>query len=489
MLTVKNSYILNLKLGKYIFFSIFSVFYIDYLAKTSLGSFISIILFFLLIVSAFYFPLKSFKYFIILYATIPSVPRNILDVYDSLQITGDVSYNTLTSLPLAGISLIQYLTAFYIIYWIYLIGKNRIKITTTYVVITFFLIIFPLVISVFYLLKEPETFLIREIVTAMRFPLYLTLGILFCLLYKNRPMVIRNFLIETVFAISIIYCVRVPFFLILTLFESTPSLEFGVVPGIPYAVIFSLLLLHIKNNKIRWIIVVLCFSILSPSRGQIFNFFFNIFIYLIVANFSIKKIKFVFGIIFSGFLLLTITSFFNERMYEFFLWKLSEFSFSSDRLSASGLVRVYEFLNIFDAYRSDFGGWLFGKGLSGYFTYDAYPYPFPELLDLKSYSASELQSELYYHPHFFTSFLWLKFGLIGLIFYVLFIFKFFFMCKKQAKLTYPMDDKFLMYFGLFLSFALLTGMFFRGYYAILFPLLFEYVRLKNKYNENSFSVS
>ena len=127
--------------------------------------------------------------------------------------------------------------------------------------------------------------------------------------------------------------------------------------------------------------------------------------------------------------------------------------------------------------------------MSGYFTYDVYPYPFPELLDLKSYQDFELQLERYYHPHFFTNVLLLKFGLIGLIFYVLFIFKYFFMCKKKAKLVYLMDDKFLMYFGLFLSFSLLSDLFFRGYYAILFPLLFEYVRLKNKYNENSFSVS
>ena len=486
---MEYSYILNLKLGKYIFFSIFSVFYIDYFAKTSLGSFISIILFLLLVISAFYSPLRSFKYFIILFATIPSYPRNILDVYDGLQITGDVSYNTLTSVPLAGVSLIQWLTAFYILCWIYLICKSRVRINVTYIVVIFFLIIFPLVISVFHLLKEPETFLIREIVTAIRFPLYLLLGILFGLLYKNQPRVIRDFLVETIFAISIIYCARVPFFLILSLFEATPSLELGVVAHIPYAVIFSLLLLHIKNKKIKWIIVVLCFSVLSPSRSQIFLLFLCIFIYLTVSKFSIEKVKFIFGIIFSCCLLLAIVSYFNERLYEFFLWKLSEFSFSSDGISASGLVRVYEFLNISDAYRSDFFGFLFGKGLSGYFTYDVYPYPFPELLDLKSYQDFELQLERYYHPHFFTNVLLLKFGLIGLIFYVLFIFKYFFMCKKKAKLVYLMDDKFLMYFGLFLSFSLLSDLFFRGYYAILFPLLFEYVRLKNKYNENSFSVS
>lgn len=480
---------MNLRLGKYILFSIFSVFYIDYFAKTSLGSFISILLFLLLVISAFYAPLKSFKYFIILFATIPSYPRNILDVYDSLQITGDVSYNTLTSVPLAGVSLIQWLTAFYIVCWVYLIYKSRVRISTTYVVAVFFLIIFPIIISVFHLLKEPETFLIREIVAAIRFPLYLLLGMLFCLLYKDRPKIIREFLIETIFAISIIYCARVPFFLILSLFEATPSLELAVVAHIPYAVIFSLLLLRIKSNRIRWIIVVLCFSILSPSRSQIFLLFLCIFIYLIVSNFSIHKIKFVIGIILSCCLLLTVVSYFNERLYEFFLWKLSEFSFNSDGVSASGLVRVYEFLNISDAYRSDFFGFLFGKGLSGYFTYDVYPYPFPELLDLKSYQDFELQLERYYHPHFFTNVLLLKFGLIGLLLYVLFIFKYFFICKKQAKRTCMVDDKFLMYFGLFLSFSLLSDMFFRGYYAILFPLLFEYARLKNKYDENSFSVS
>jgi len=457
----------------YTIISLLSVIYIDYLAKNTIGYIVTLGIFISLIIYSYKNLFKSFKIFIILFTTLPPFPRNILDVYEHIQVTHTISYNVLTGMPFMGMSIVQWLTLFYILMFVIEITNRKISFLKSYFNLFAFIIILPLIISVIHFLTTPENFLFREVITGIRFPIYLLLGLLFYIRYKSNIKKIGEFLVDVLLASSIIFCVRVPFFLVLSMFEDTPSLDLGMVPHIPLAVMFSLFLMPNKTKGITYTMVVCIFSLLSPSRGQIFMFFVLILLYTWISKFKLSKIKHILSLATVGFFVIMSMTLFNDRLYEFFLWKLSEFSPSSDGISESGLVRVFEFLNITDRIRTNILTFLFGSGLSGYFTFDAYPFPFPEHLDLKSYQDFELEKGIYYHPHFFINIVLLKFGFIGLLAYIGFICSYFNTCRKKHYIAHS-DASFLLSFGFFFAISLLLDMHFRGYYAVLFPILFLY---------------
>ncbi|PWL58975.1 MAG: hypothetical protein DBY35_11545 [Bacteroidales bacterium] len=464
--------------------SLLSILYIDYFAKNAIGYIITLAIFIYLIYYSFKNLFNSFKIFIILFTVLPPFPRNILDVYEHIQVTHTISYNVITGMPFIGMSMVQWLTLFYILMFIVEIINHKISFSKSYLNLFLFIIILPLTISAIQFLLAPENFLFREVITGIRFPIYLLLGLLFYIRYKSNINQIGQFLVEVLIASSIIFCVRVPFFLILSMFENTPSLDLGVVPHIPLAVMFSLFLMPHKTKGMIYTMGVCIFSLLSPSRGQIFMFFVLVLLYLWISKFKLSKIKHILSLAFIGFFVIMSMTLFNDRLYEFFLWKLSEFSPSSEGISESGLVRVYEFLNITDSIRTNIISFLFGSGLSGYFTFDAYPFPFPEHLDLKSYQDFELAKGIYYHPHFFINIVLLKFGLIGLCAYIGFILSYFNTCRKKYYIAQN-NASFLLSFGFFFAISLLLDMHFRGYYAVLFPILFLYtsniyVNIKSK---------
>lgn len=482
METISPSIISNITYKRTAFFALFSVFYIDYFAPSAIGQVVSLLLFVYILWLLLKRPCLAFQFYLILFAVIPPFPRNILDVYEHLQVTQTITYNTVTSMPLAGIGMIQWLTLCFIGFFLIRIIKNRIKLSTKAFSLMFFILSFPLITSLVHLIAEPNTFLTREVITGIRFPMYLVLGILFFLNYKNEPVKLTEFLIKTLVAISVIYCIRIPIFLILSIFEHTPSLDLGLVPHIPFAVLFSLLLFTTKSKQQVGLILILLLSVLSPSRGQLFSLFLSIGIFICLTGFSFKRLRTLISLITISIVILLLTSLLNDRFYNFFMWKLSEFSFSSEEgISGSGLVRVFEFLNISDILQTNPLRFFFGSGLSGYFTFESYPFPFPELLDLKSYQDFELASGIYYHPHFFINILLLKFGFLGLFLYTAFIISFFIKCLRRKKSANDLDTFFLISFGLFFSFSLLLDMHFRGYYAIIFPILYGQITNKIKY--------
>lgn len=341
--------------------------------------------------------------------------------------------------------------------------------------VLFLLFLYPFITTLVYTILKPDSFLFREVITTMRFPLYILLGCL-ALVYikgvKGRDF-LCNYLIEIFVISGLVMCCRVPVFLFFSLFEKTPSLDLGILATLCFAILYTLVSLRKKYIFSVYLVPIFFISILTPSRTHI-AMFICCFVLYVVLNGVTKKIfsnilKSIIAVLFLFFILALL----NERMYEFFLWKLEDFTFGGDDVgvSDSGLVRVFEFLNIFDQLKGNPWELFMGRGLCGYFTFESYPLPFSYDLDLKSYQEFELSSGKYYHPHVFVNHLMLKYGLVGLFCYLLAIGSLFWNALKYRKCDMGFKYMFLVYFSIYIAIPLVFDLFFRGAYAIVFPAL------------------
>ncbi len=462
------------KFLKLLLLSLFTALYIDFFSLNYIGVLFSYFIFFALSIGILKDIIFSFKWFIIIFFTIPTLPRNILDAYDALanQLT---VYNTISSMPFLGISMIQWLTMFFLLSFFILIIKKRILISTRLFNISFLLFLYPFITTLVYTLLNPASFLFREVITTMRFPLYILLGC-FSLAYiigvKGRDF-LCDFLKDIFLISGLIMCCRIPFFLIMSLYEKTPSLDLGILATLCFAIIFSLISLRNRFVFNVFLVPIFFMSILTPSRTHIAMFICCFVLYVILAgvtkNLFFNIIKSVIAVLFLFFIMALL----NERLYDFFLWKLEDFTFGGDDVgvSDSGLVRFFEFLNIFDQLKENPWELVMGRGLCGYFTFDSYPLPFSYDLDLKSYQEFELSSGKYYHPHVFVNHLILKYGLVGLFCYLGAIWSLFRKGLKYRKCNLDFKYIYLVYFSIYIAIPLVFDLFFRGAYAIIFPFL------------------
>lgn len=462
------------KFLKLLLLSLLTALYIDFFSLNYIGVFFSYFIFFALSIGILKDIILSFKWFIIIFFTIPTLPRNILDAYDALanQLT---AYNTISSMPFWGISMIQWLTIFFLLSFFILIIKKRILISARLFNVSFLLFLYPFITTLVYTILNPTSFLFREVIATMRFPLYILLGC-FSLAYirgvKGRDF-LCNYLMDIFFISGLIMCCRVPFFLIMSLYENTPSLDLGILATLCFAIIFSLISLRNRFVFNVFLVPIFFMSILTPSRTHIAMFICCFVLYIILSGVTKKLffniIKSVIVILFLFFIMALL----NERLYDFFLWKLEDFTFGGDDVgvSDSGLVRIFEFLNIFDQLKENPWELVMGRGLCGYFTFDSYPLPFSYDLDLKSYQEFELSSGKYYHPHVFVNHLILKYGLVGLFCYLGAIWSLFRKGLKYRKYNLDFKYIYLVYFSIYIAIPFVFDLFFRGGYAIIFPFL------------------
>ena len=127
---------------------------------------------------------------------------------------------------------------------------------------------------------------------------------------------------------------------------------------------------------------------------------------------------------------------FNERMFNFFMWKFNVFQefFNDDvAISGSGKVRFLELANVFELINDTFYELFFGRGFAGTYHFLNYPIDNVGVIDLKSYSKVQLDSGVYYTAHSFFTTILLKYGIFGLFIYLLIPIKIFlfFVLKKR----------------------------------------------------------
>ena len=189
---------------------------------------------------------------------------------------------------------------------------------------------------------------------------------------------------------------------------------------IPIVFYISSLLFKIPNKNFFLFAIFSTVALFSySSRAQLVLTFFIILVIIVRYGFMTLNIKSIFYSI-SFFLLMIFSiyltfNFLAPGMGQFTFWKLST-TFTADLTEfGSAQNRIFEIINIYDTLTSN-NALLFGLGWGSFFT-DSF-YPFINYYWGKSaYPLEVFESGKIYYPHGIFIILFLKTGLIGLVFY------------------------------------------------------------------------
>lgn len=462
--------------------SIISFIYIDYLAISSFGFLASFFLFFICI----FISIKNLSFgilILIFYSiTILEFPRDILDVYDALQLTNEMSYDVLNTIKIGPFTLLVYL--FYFNTALALFKMNfKIKNSAILFIILGLMLFIALSMTLITLLNEGKVNFPSLIITNSKWFQFILIGyIIGSYLYKHKQ--IAKF-IDWFYLLPIFFGLRNAFFIINDFVSGTYKLDLMNQPYLSLIVLAYIILKKdwgIYNNYFYR--ALLFISLLSFSRG-VFIIMAIVFFLAIFITFY-KKIKFNILFISNIIVLFSIPIiaiyFFNERLFDFLLWKINIFNelISSDvELSGSGKVRIIEMQNILHIFSESIHNLLFGKGFFATYDFQAYPLNNVGIIDLKSFSQDQLSSGVYYSTHSFISSTILKYGLIGLIFYTtipLYVsYKFYIQKQHLIMVLIPL--------------ILIPSYFWRIEYMLLIGILYSFIeRNKNEIQLNNNSI-
>ena len=165
---------------------------------------------------------------------------------------------------------------------------------------------------------------------------------------------------------------------------------------------------------------------------------------------------------------------YNERLFNFLLWKLNVFDAlfsSSGEMSGSGKVRTLELQNIWYILSQSLYEFLFGKGFFATYTLEAFPLTNIGVIDLKSYSMDQLNSGIYYATHSFSSSMLLKYGIVGLSIYI----------SLPLYLAYKLYRQNQNLILILIPIILIYSYYWRIEFALLIGLLFGISTKKKKY--------
>lgn len=406
MLMLSKSYLNKLSLIFFVAFA--SAIYIDFIASNAIFSRIFALAFVLLSIVLFVLNRKPLllKIILALILLIPEFPRDILDVYDSLS-SHELVYRPIASYGFGPFRLEL------VVLILMLIGKRLIIDLKD-------LILFAVLgLLVFFSLMLGWT---NDIDTSgYNNALYLFRGLVFYFVatfaYRELPKEELLSLLKIIFSISGLRTI------IFIVFDATIkggefSLDLG---GQPY--LFLLFLLSLRDSEYRALGLWPYLNLLFPSRsfiliaiavfGVLWLARWNLIVFMRrVANLAII-------LVISGFMLKS----YNERLYYFFLWKFEvlEAVSGKSQMSGSGNVRRLELLNIWRINNEEVGSLLLGNGPYAKYDFEYYPLKVEGVIDSKSYSLDQRREGKFYTTHNFISAWLLKFGLLGLVWYITFL--------------------------------------------------------------------
>lgn len=399
-----------------------SFIYIDYLSISSFGSLFSFVLFFIFI----FISIKNLSLGILIcifYSIVVlEFPRDILDVYDALQLSNEMSFNVLNTVKISPFTLLVYLFFFNTILALYKM-KFKIKNNRTLFLILGLMLFFAFISTLITLFVDGTIDFPSLIITNSKWFQFILIGyILGTYLYKQNQ--IKKF-IDWLYLLPIFFGLRNIFFIGNDFITASPKLD---LMNQPYLSLIVLVYIVIKkdwgiyNNHLYKILLFI--SLLNFSRGFIVIMVISLLLILFITFY--KKIRFNLLFIFNIIILFSIPIFvlylFNDRLFDFLLWKINifnELTNSDIELSGSGKVRIIEMQNILYIFSENIYQLFFGKGFFATYNFQAFPLNDVGIIDLKSYSNDQLSSGVYYSTHSFISSTLLKYGLLGLVFYMI----------------------------------------------------------------------
>ena len=400
-------------------------------------------------------------------------PRDILDVYSALQVEKSVQYNVLTTVKIGPFTLFVYLILLNTFLSISKIKSLKFNGVNLILVLSLVFIGF---ISMFrVLLLNGSLHYPGLLITDLKFPIFLMSGIFQggYLLRKDKMMELQG----TLMIIPIVIGIRALLFILNDSLSNSLKLDLMTQPYLSLAILLVLIIRGdwgVYRNVIFRIFLIL--SLLNPSRG----FFLLAALFISMALFwkFYKKVNFnlsfILQISFVGILIFGGLLIFNERLLNFFIWKLNvfqEFFNENVETSGSGKVRFIELTNIFELLSRNIYELFFGRGFGATYDFSYQSLDNVGVIDLKSYSQDQLDSGVYYTVHSFFSYTLLKYGIYGVIIYLFLPIRIFLSnINKNSYLLLAIFPFILIY--LYYS---------RIEYMLLMGILLGSMRLKEKY--------
>lgn len=326
--------------------------------------------------------------------------------------------------------------------------------------------------------RTPE---IRYVISDFRIFIIWGIGALAAILVcKNNNVIdkIYNILLFSVLVIGL----RTLFFFINDFITGRPNLEYATQSYIAYPLmlVFAMTIRNLITRLLMTIIALL--AAISMKREDIaFVFLCVIAIFYLIVFLNDRRLRQ--NALLALILLLAVTSFaifalaiYSPQSFDFLLYKFDFFSklFSgSEQSSGSVLVRLYELQNIVGYSLEHVYPLFIGMGFGGYFDFNLTGYPI--VLGVSDYSINELAANKFVRPHSFTNFMYLKGGLIFLLYYIVIIFKMmrrsFSLMRRTLKVKSIYSNEFRVYLFCFLYSIFCVNMFWQPVHNFLFAFL------------------
>ena len=170
-----------------------------------------------------------------------------------------------------------------------------------------------------------------------------------------------------------------------------------------------------KNFMPIAIFLIILVNVTSSSRGRLI-------IILLAASIALVKLGRIRDILKYAPLFALPVAFLpllNENYFTFLLWKAGSFNVG-EAGSESSTVRYIEFLNILYMHLERGYSLFIGTGIGGYFTSEYFDFTF-QLYDTNSYPDLWISNDTFFKPHGSSLYIFLKFGIIGLLYCFLYI--------------------------------------------------------------------
>lgn len=412
------------------------VIYTDYFTKDAAGVAVSyFVVCGSLLLAVFNFRLGTLAAMFVLFA-FPTFPRDLLNLYQDLDATGQkLVFASPKYLTLAGFALIIWL-------FVALAGLATLRIAFRGLrfgtpairrIFTFSMLLTALLLTAAFatVATGGGGAPLKEIVSDLRFPVMLALGAIigceFIHCCGSTEEASRQ-LLQLLVVVTVISGFKVAFFI---LDDRLSGGLFRLSFSNPFNFIFPLVLTILWLGR-RFglrpgaLLAVFIFGVIASvpdGRGPIIAFMVEIVVlFFLVRRFERPRVGALAfrgaGLLCAVALLLVGIAASSPRMWEFLQWKgsfLYDKSFYR-QLDKSPAVRIAEFQNIVAQNARNGVGLLVGKGAGGAFTYKSYSLPF--ILERNDYSAPELASGIFYHPHTFVNYWLLKGGVLAVALYL-----------------------------------------------------------------------